>query len=408
MCFNMPINKVAAIIPAAGRGSRMGLDTPKQFLTLAGLPVLVHTVRAFLNISIIDSILLAVPPDLRSRAEKMIDRYRLNQTPGKLLVVNGGRTRQDSVKACLESLPPAIEWVLVHDGARPLVNPELIEACLFEARQSGASMAGIPVSDTLKAVTAEKKIMKTVDRHQLWQAQTPQVAQAALLRKAYAAAERNGFCGTDEASLLEYINCPVTVVPGSEKNVKITRPEDLIIAEALLMHDEQHREPARAFLQDLRIGHGYDAHRLAKERPLVLGGVVVPHPLGLVGHSDADVLTHALCDAILGALGAGDIGKHFPDTDERFSGVHSLILLEQVVDMAGDMGFCLLNADITIVAEKPKLSAYFPEMMMNLAEACRVDQQCINIKATTTERMGFAGREEGIAAHAVVLMQKRK
>lgn len=396
-------DKAAVIIPAAGRGRRMGLDTPKQFFVLADLPIFVHTVRAFQGIAAIETIVLVAPPDLRRQVEEIADRFDLRRNGSQLLIVNGGRTRQDSVKAGLDSLPDEIELVLVHDGSRPLVTAELITACLCEARCSGASMAAVPVSDTLKSVSTDKKTRSTVDRRGLWQAQTPQAAKVSLLRKAYAAAEKDGFVGTDEASLIEHFGIPVAVVPGSEKNIKITRPEDLIIAEALLMHEKQ-KKATVAPARDLRIGHGYDAHQLVPGRPLVLGGVSVPHPAGLLGHSDADVLTHALCDAILGAVGLGDIGKHFPDTDQRFKDIQSLQLLEEVMTMARGRGYGLVNADLTAVAQQPKLSAYLARMRQNIASACRVGQQQINIKATTTEKMGFAGREEGIAAYAIVLM----
>jgi 2-C-methyl-D-erythritol 4-phosphate cytidylyltransferase/2-C-methyl-D-erythritol 2,4-cyclodiphosphate synthase len=403
----MVIN-AAVIIPAAGSGSRMGLDMPKQFHDLAGLPILVRTVRAFHSVSDIETIVLPVPPDSRNRVEDMSDKFKLTPKGGKLLIVNGGSTRQDSVRAGLDALPPATEVVLVHDGARPLVSTRIIEACLREAARCGAAIAAVPVSDTLKAVNAEKRIRKTVDRQGLWQAQTPQAARVALLKEAYAAAEKTGFVGTDEASLLEQIDCPVKVVAGSQKNIKITLPEDLLIAEAILMQNGQSIITSPPDVPALRVGHGYDAHRFTGGRPLVLGGVTVPHSEGLLGHSDADVLTHAFCDAILGALGGGDIGRHFPDSDQQYKNIRSINLLEQVMALTVEQNYSLTNGDITIVAQQPKLSPFLLEMKTNLARACRVDQDRINIKATTTEKMGFIGRGEGIGAHAVVLLEKRE
>jgi 2-C-methyl-D-erythritol 4-phosphate cytidylyltransferase/2-C-methyl-D-erythritol 2,4-cyclodiphosphate synthase len=383
----------------------MGLDTPKQFYGLAGLPVLVRTVRAFHSVSDIDTIVLPVPPDARKRVEEMVATFELVPKSGKLIVVSGGRTRQDSVQAGLDALSPATEVVLVHDGARPLVSTRIIETCLQEAARSGAAMAAIPVSDTLKAVTAAKQIKKTVDRQGLWQAQTPQAARVALLRKAYAAAEKTGFVGTDEASLLEQIGCPVNVVAGSKKNIKITLPEDLQVAEAIIMQNGHGNTSPQTALS-LRVGHGYDAHRFTADRPLVLGGVTIPLSEGLLGHSDADVLTHALCDAILGALGVGDIGAHFPDSDQQYKNIRSIELLEQVMALARDKNYSLVNGDLTMVAQQPKLLPYLLEMQKNLAQACRVEQSRINIKATTTEKMGFIGRAEGLGAHAVVLLEK--
>jgi 2-C-methyl-D-erythritol 4-phosphate cytidylyltransferase/2-C-methyl-D-erythritol 2,4-cyclodiphosphate synthase len=397
--------KAGVIIPAAGIGSRMGLSTPKQFHELAGLPVLVRTVRAFHRVGEIDTIVLPVPAAMRSLVEDMAARFKLAPKGGNLFIVNGGRTRQDSVRAGLDALPTATEVVLVHDGARPLVAAEIIVACLREAAQRGAAMVAIPVIDTLKAVTPDREVERTVARQGLWQAQTPQAARVSLLREAYAAADETGFVGTDEAALLERIGCPVKVVDGSKKNLKITHPEDLLIAEAIVMQSE-HRNTSPATTMSLKIGHGYDVHRFVTGRPLVLGGVTVPHSAGLLGHSDADVLTHAFCDAILGALGSGDIGAHFPDTDQQYKNIRSIKLLEQVVALAAEQNYSLVNGDITVVAQEPKLSPHLPAMKENIAQACRVEPERINIKATTTEKMGFVGRSEGIAAHAVVLFVK--
>lgn len=387
----------AAIVPAAGSGTRMGLARPKQFLSLAGKPILVHTVRALALAEELDAIVLVAPADQVAQTEALVREYRLTKV---LAVVPGGRRRQDSVRAGLDSLPHGVELILVHDGVRPFVTPDLVRECLDQARTNGAALAAVPVKDTLKAVDRKQRVMRTVDREGLWQAQTPQVARRGLLEQAFVAAEERGATCTDEAALLEAIGAPVTVVPGLERNIKITRPEDLRLAEALM--EEQHLRPG----QGLRVGHGYDVHRLGPDRDLVLGGVIIPHALGLVGHSDADVLTHALCDAILGALGQGDIGRHFPDTDPAYRNIRSLRLLEQVMALAADQGYVLVNADITVVAQRPRLAEYLEGMEANLATACRVTAEVINCKATTTEELGFAGREEGIAAHAVVLLQQ--
>ena len=390
----------AAIIPAGGIGRRMGLPQPKQFSILAGLPLIVHTIRAFHETAVVREIILVVPEEHLHFAEELVARHRLSRVRK---VVAGGRLRQDSVAAGLAQVSDDCQCVLVHDGARPLIDPALIEECAERAYEFGAAMLAVPVKDTLKAVDSSLQIQGTVDREGMWQAQTPQAARLDLMRQAFAAASRDGFNGTDEASLLERIAVPVMVVEGSERNIKITRPDDLEIAEALL---KEQRRGERDMTGSMRIGHGYDAHRLVADRPLVLGGVTINHPKGLLGHSDADVLTHALCDAVLGALAEGDIGRHFPDTDQRFKGISSLTLLAQVMAIAESRGYRLLNADITVVAERPKLSPYYPKMLENLASVCKVEQSAINLKASTTEKMGFAGREEGIAAHAMVLLQR--
>lgn len=387
---------ITAIIPAGGAGLRMNQSQPKQFCELAGIPILVHTIRAFQKVDAIDHIVLVVPTEYVNQSQQLIGQYGLEKIHA---VVTGGILRQNSVKIGLDNVPGDTEFVAVHDGARPLVSPDIITKCIEQAQQSGAAIAAIPVKDTLKSAGNNNIIKNTIDRSKLWQAQTPQVVRTALLKKAFTAAEKDGFEGTDEASLLEHISCPVSLVEGSEQNIKITRPEDLLIAEALFMNDKKQGQCT------MKIGHGYDVHRLVPDRDLILGGVTIPHPLGLLGHSDADVLTHALCDAILGAIGEGDIGKHFPDTDPKYKGISSISLLEHVAGLAKDKGYMLSNADITVVAEKPKLNPHFQQMRTNLATACRVNEEAINLKATTTEKLDFAGREEGIATHAIVLLK---
>ena len=400
----MEPSKVAAIIPAAGSGIRMGLPSPKQFFDLEGTPILIHTLQVFQQVESIGLIIVVVPQYSCSHVAELVQEYNLDKV---FKVVAGGERRQDSVLAGLEVLPREIELVLVHDGVRPFVPVSVIEECLNKAEKDGAAMVAIPVKDTLKAVSPDGEIEHTIDRTGVWQAQTPQAARVALLRKAFAkAAENKSFVATDEAALLERINVPVKVVEGSEKNIKITRPEDLFLARSILMEsrgDENILDGSR----DYRIGYGYDAHTLVEGRPLILGGTTVSYPRGLLGHSDADVLTHVLCDAMLGAVSMGDIGQHFPDTDEKYKGISSLKILEVVSGLVKEFGYMLHNADITVVAQKPKLAPYMEDMIMNLAAAIGTEQDNINIKATTTEGMGFEGREEGISAYAVVLLKNQ-
>ena len=386
------MSSAAAIIPAAGSGSRMGLDHPKQYHLLAGVPILVHTVRQFVSAPCIDEIVVVVPVDRVDSTSMLLEEYEL--TGEALQVIAGGRRRQDSVKAGLDTLGKDVDIVLVHDGARPLLSQDLITRCCDAVFHHGAAIAAVPVKDTLKKSDADQRIVHTVDRENLWQAQTPQAARLSLLLAAYEAAGDRDV--TDEASLLELAGTPVYLVEGSETNIKITRPDDLVIAEKIMQKDTL----------DLRIGHGYDAHRFAEDRDLVLGGVTIPFEMGLAGHSDADVLTHALCDAILGALGAGDIGSHFPDSDQQFENIYSITLLERVATLAEERGFVLSNADITMVCQKPKLASFIPGMKEILAKACRVEKERMNVKATTTEKMGFTGRMEGVSCHAVVLLAK--
>jgi 2-C-methyl-D-erythritol 4-phosphate cytidylyltransferase / 2-C-methyl-D-erythritol 2,4-cyclodiphosphate synthase len=389
------ISRAAVIIPAAGFGTRMNLEHPKQYQLLAGRPILVHTVRAFWNEDYITRIVVVVPPALVEHTHLLLSGHGLC---GKALtIVAGGLRRQDSVKAGLDTLDDTTEIVMVHDAARPLVNRQLIIRCYEAAIINGAAIAAVPVKDTLKKGNTLDQVIETIDRTDLWQAQTPQAARRELLERAY---RINGDADvTDESSLLEKAAIPVTLVEGAEANIKITRPEDLFLAEKILNHN---------VTPNFRIGHGYDAHRFAENRHLILGGITIPHSHGLAGHSDADVLTHALCDALLGALGRGDIGKHFPDSDAKYTNISSIILLDQVIQLAGNEGFTVVNVDITLVCQAPRLASFVPQMQKVLGQTCRVAADVINIKATTTEGMGFTGRKEGIGCHAVVLLQKIK
>ena len=382
------------VIPAGGLGLRFGRDKPKQFLPLAGVPILIRTCQAFLAVEAIKVVVIAVPADYLQLTADLVRSHIKAPLADKVVFCPGGKTRQESVRAGLNALPAHISLVLVHDAARPLVDRAIILRCIHGASLHGAVIAAVPVKDTLKKVAESSTIIQTVDRSCLWQAQTPQAAQRALLEMAFAEAERRSITGTDEASLLEAAGIPVRVVEGSERNLKITRPEDLDVAEALIKEETA-----------MKIGHGFDAHRLVSGRKLILGGVCIDFEMGLDGHSDADVVAHALTDALLGALGAGDIGRHFPDSDPQYKGIDSLLLLAQVQHLAQEQHYRLANADITIICQRPKLAAHLAKMQANLARCCRVSPAAVNIKATTTENMGYTGRGEGIAAHAVVLLR---
>jgi len=390
----LPLPPAGVVIPAGGTGSRFGPALPKQFLDLAGVPILIRTCRAFLDLETIHSLVVAAPVDHLQRTIDLLHAHLPAGHIRRLHITAGGATRQDSVRAGLNRLSAEIELVLVHDAARPLVDRATILRCLHGAARHGAVIAAVPVKDTLKRVDHGTTIAATVDRSALWQAQTPQAATRTLLEQAFSEAEHTRFMGTDEASLLEAAGIPVRVVEGSERNFKITRPEDLQVAEALLTKE-----------CTMKIGHGFDAHRLVAGRKLILGGVAIDHELGLDGHSDADVLVHALIDALLGALGAGDIGRHFPDTDPQYKGIDSLVLLTRVRQLMDERGSRLGNADLTIVCQRPRLAPHLAAMQVNLARCCQVQPAAINIKATTTEKMGYTGRGEGIAAHAVVLVR---
>jgi len=390
-------HSAAAIITAGGLGRRMGSETPKQYLTLHGCPIIIHTLNTFLTTKLFKQIILVAPENLLTQTKELLSEYQLESYCD---LVAGGTTRQESVGKGLAQVNDQITHIAVHDGVRPLVSAQIIESCLQAAYSSGAAITAIPVKDTLKLSADSHIIEKTVERTHLWRAQTPQAAATSLLKSAFDEASRLHFSGTDEASLLELINCQTVLVEGSESNIKITLPEDIPMAEAILSTRRVLSTPAS------RIGHGYDAHQLAAGRALILGGVKIPHPTGLLGHSDADVLTHALCDGILGALGEGDIGRHFPDSDERYKNAESLKLLESVMKLCREHNYKLSNADITVIAQQPKIAPHLEGMISNLCRVCNVHSSAINIKATTTEKMGFTGREEGISCHAVVLLNR--
>ncbi len=385
---------VGVVLPAAGFGSRMGSPVPKQYLTLAGKPILVHTLAAVLACPEISTVVVAVASDQHENLSRLLDQFFSASVRAKIIVTTGGATRQLSVRAGIEAMPAGIDIILVHDAARPLITPRLVQACIRAIQVHGAAIAAIPVNDTLKLAGPDDLIGKTIDRSQLYRAQTPQAARKELFIKAYAQADQDGFTGTDEASLFEHAGIPVTLVAGEETNIKITRPDDLHIARTFVEGKKM-----------IRIGHGFDAHRLVSDRPLILAGVTIDYEKGLLGHSDADVLTHALIDAILGALGKGDIGRHFPDSDERYKGINSLKLLDEIIGLTIEENAVLINADMTIICQAPKLMPHLNKMCANLVRTCRVEKDRINIKATTSERMGYTGRGEGIAAHAVALLE---
>lgn len=399
----MTINreKAGVIIPAAGSGSRMEESLPKQFLKLSEIPILIHTIAAFLKVKEISSLSVAIAQKHKQLVLSLLTAHFTPEEQNKIIITGGGASRQLSVQAGLSAMPEEVQIILVHDGARPLVSQALIRRCIAGAVLYGAVIAALEVHDTLKMAT-NKVITTTINRTGLFRAQTPQAARRHLLENAFKKAEEDGFIGTDEASLFEHAGIPVLIVAGEKQNLKITRSDDLALAEVILTGRAEVGKK-----KTMRIGHGFDAHRLVKDRKLILGGEEIEFNLGLAGHSDADVLSHALMDAILGAIGEGDIGRHFPDSDKKYRGAESLLLLGKVIDLAEQKDFHLNNADITIICQKPRLAPYLQQMTANLAEICKTSPKQINIKATTTEHMGYTGRGEGISCHAVTLMEEK-
>ncbi len=380
------MRNACAIVLAGGSGTRMGGGRNKILLPLGGVPAIARTLQAF-QAADLPVVLVARENDMPA-LRALLTEYALPV----LAIVPGGDTRQASVRCGLNALPPDTRLVLVHDGARALVSPGLIERVLACAEARGSGVAALPVTDTVKRADSDARVLDTLPRNGLYAMQTPQGFMAKDLLLAHERAEQDGFIGTDDAALLEHIGLPVVLCEGERNNIKLTTPADIALAEALL-----HKGGARA----MRIGHGMDTHRLVEGRSLVLCGVTVPYARGLLGHSDADVAVHALMDAMLGALALGDIGMLFPDTDERYRGASSIALLREVASRVADAGYCVGNADITIVAQAPKLRPYIDRMRAALAAALQTDPNQISVKATTTEGLGFEGEGLGISAHAV-------
>lgn len=381
----------AAIVPAAGSATRMGGE--KQRLKLGALPVLARTLQALQATNCIrEIVVVARPADIEEFAAYK-ERYDI---PKLTRVVPGGSSRQQSVLAGLAAVSPKAALVAVHDGARPLVTPEEITKVVRAAAECGAATAAVPVKDTLKMSDGGDLIAATPDRSRLWAAQTPQVFCRAAYEEAVAAAAAAGRDFTDDCQLFEFVGRPVKLVQTGYQNIKITTPEDMAVAHGLLGKGAP----------PVRIGHGYDVHKLTEGRRLILGGVDIPWEKGLLGHSDADVLTHAVMDALLGAAALGDIGRWFPDTDELYSGADSLLLLRRVIDILAARGWQPLNVDATVLAQAPKLAPHIDTMRQNLAAACGLPTDAVSVKATTEEKLGFTGAGEGMAAHAVCLIEK--
>jgi len=377
---------VSAIIAAGGRGQRFGGAQPKQLQMLGGQPILRRSVEAFARCAAVTDIIVALPGDV------LADPPAYLVSGGKpLQLVAGGARRRDSVAEAFARVADRADVVVVHDAARPLVTGALIERTVAAAARSGAAIAALRAQDTIKQTDASGRVRGTLPREGIYLAQTPQAFQTAILREGLAL---DGEV-TDEATLVERAGHGVVVVDGDPRNVKITTPADLTMAERLLGGGETAR---------MRIGNGYDLHRLVADRPLVLGGVRIPFERGLLGHSDADALCHAVTDAILGAAGAGDIGRHFPDTDPAWQGADSLELLRRAAAIVRDAGWAVGNVDAVVIAQRPRLVPHLEAMQANLAEAIGCEPAQIGVKGKTNEGVDSMGSGDSIAVHAVALL----
>jgi 2-C-methyl-D-erythritol 4-phosphate cytidylyltransferase / 2-C-methyl-D-erythritol 2,4-cyclodiphosphate synthase len=385
---------VSAIIAAGGRGARFGGAQPKQLQPLAGVPILKRTVDAFLNGYPFDEVVVALPSDLAANPPSYLD---------DVIVVEGGERRQDSVAKAFAAVAPSSQVIVIHDAARPLVSPSLIERTIAAAIEHGAAIAALQARDTVKRGDASRIIRGTLPRDEIFLAQTPQAFRVGVLRDALLHAEALAKAGalgstdaTDEATLAEQAGHDVHLVEGDARNLKITTPDDLDMAERLL--------GAKGVAPMMRIGNGYDLHRLVAGRPLILGGVTIPFEKGLDGHSDADVVCHAVTDAILGAASAGDIGRHFPDTDPAWKGADSVELLKRAVGIVREAGYGVANVDVVVIAQRPKLTTYVDSMRASLACALGIGMDLVSVKAKTNEGVDSTGMGEAIAVHAVALI----
>jgi 2-C-methyl-D-erythritol 4-phosphate cytidylyltransferase/2-C-methyl-D-erythritol 2,4-cyclodiphosphate synthase len=382
---------VTAIIAAAGAGRRLGAPVPKQLLDIGGRSILERSVTAFTSHDRVDDVIVVLPPGLIDAPHAWME----GGGAAAIRVVAGGSRRQESVANAFASVSPTTDVVLVHDAARPFVSAGLISRAIDAAASHGAAIAAIPARDTIKQVERrgdDVVISATIPRDAIYLAQTPQAFRREVLSAAVAIG-RTGVEATDEAMLAERAGHRVHVIEGDPANVKITTADDLDAARR-----------AAAPVTGGRIGTGYDLHRLAEGRPLMLGGVSVPSEQGATGHSDADVVCHALIDAILGAACAGNVGQHYPDTDPRWKGASSILMLRDSCQLIRARGFAVDNVDVTVILERPKIAPYIERIRAELAAALEIAVDRVSIKGKTNEGVDAVGRGEAIAAHAVALL----
>ncbi len=392
--------RYVALIPCAGVGMRAGGQAPKQYQTIAGRPMVMHTLDAFAQVDRIDRVFVVVSPgdDVFATLGSTAHEVRCGGATRAETVINGLQTLLDS------GYRPD-DWVLVHDAARCLITPHQINLLLDECQHDAVGgLLACPVADTLKSsgMVGANRADATLLREGKWAAQTPQMFRIGILKASLDKALKAGMAVTDESSALEAIGLFPKLVQTSSQNFKITYPEDFVLAEAIL----QSRGKVGLQVPQLRVGEGWDTHQLVEGRPLILGGVTVPFHKGLLGHSDADALCHAITDALLGACSLGDIGKHFPDTDPRYQGADSVALLKHTAALVHAQGWQIGNVDSTVVAQAPKLAPYIEVMRKNISVALGLDISQVNVKAKTAEKLGPVGEGLAMEARAVVTLTR--
>jgi 2-C-methyl-D-erythritol 4-phosphate cytidylyltransferase/2-C-methyl-D-erythritol 2,4-cyclodiphosphate synthase len=382
------------VMPAAGTGRRFGGSTPKQYLSLAGRSVIEHALAPFLEDARCRGVVVAL-----DAGDSTFETLSLSRD-ARLRRVRGGDHRCDSVRNALAAVTDGEDaWVLVHDAARPCVTRAEVDALLAGCEHDVAGgLLAVPMADTLKRTDESQRVLKTAPREGLWRALTPQMFRLGLLRRALQAAHDAGRQPTDEAQAVEWLGEFPRLVAGNPGNLKITTAADLALAAALLAQG--------AGTMDIRTGTGFDVHAFGPGDAVMLGGVRIPHQRGVLAHSDGDVLLHALTDALLGAAGLGDIGQHFPDSDPQWRGAASVLFVRHAVRLLAGRGWRVVNADLTLLAEAPRIAAHRDAIRAGIAAALGAEVECVNLKATTTEKLGFIGRAEGLAAQAAVLIAK--
>lgn len=377
---------IAAVIVAAGRGMRAGGGLPKQWRLLRGRSVAAHTIAAFRTHPRVGPVALVLHPDDMAMAPGW-------EAHPDMIVVAGGATRAASVRAGLEGLAGrGVDRVLIHDVARPLVGADVIDRVIAALDTAPGAAPALPIVDALWVGAAGGTVEGTRDRAGLWRAQTPQGFRFEAIRAAHRTGDGSA---ADDVAVARAAGLDVRIVEGDERNLKITGPGDFARAEALLEDG-----------MDIRIGNGFDVHAFGEGDRVVLCGVEIPHTRALTGHSDADVGMHAVTDAILGALAEGDIGRHFPPSDPQWKGAASRIFLSRAAEIAAGRGYALSNVDLTLICERPKVGPHAGRMARELATILDIEPGRVSVKATTSERLGFTGREEGIAAMATVALVK--
>ena len=390
----MTTHKLWAIVLAAGQGTRIarsGTGEKKQFLNYEGVPLFWHSIRTLSRIAVLDGIILVFPEEEFTEAQETVSALRAQESTGIALhCVTGGSRRQDSVYHALQTLPRDCDRVLIHDAARPFFSPSLVTLLLDKLTpDTGGVIPACPVTDTVKEIR-DDRVVQTLERSTLAAVQTPQLFHRDRIVRAHDEARIQDWKVTDDASMVEQMGDPVSIIPGETGNIKITHPEDLTML------------ASPAPLPIPVTGFGYDVHRYNGTRPMILGGIPIPGGPSIKAHSDGDVLIHALCDALLGCLGQGDIGDFFPDTDEKYANMPSTLFLAEVLDKALAAGFTITHADLTIVAQIPKITPFKAQIKKNIAALMGLPPRYVNIKATTEEGLGFTGKKEGIKAVAVV------